>query len=99
MLDSLRKIAKSELSIFLSTSYSLEVLCLFESMHFIPSFVNLFDQIESPKPKKATFDAFIRRLIAKGWIELVESNDRRAKGLRLSDKAQSLLNELNYKNP
>ena len=64
-------------------------------MHVIPSIVNLFDLIESPKPKKATFDSFIKRLIAKGWIELVESNDRRAKGLRLSDKAQSLLNELN----
>ena len=95
MLIPMRKIAKSELSIFLSTSYSLEILYLFQSMHVIPSIVNLFDLIESPKPKKATFDAFIKRLIAKGWIELVEGSDRRAKGLRLSDKAQSLLNELN----
>jgi DNA-binding MarR family transcriptional regulator len=94
MLDSLRKIAKSELRIFLNTSYSLEILYIFEEMHFIPSIINLYDLIETPKPKKATFDAFIKRLITKGWIELVEGSDRRAKGLRLSNKAKSLMNEL-----
>ena len=95
MLDLLRKIAKSELNIFLSTSYSLELLYIFKNMNLIPSIVILYDLIEAPKPKKATFDAFIKRLIARGWIEMVEGSDRRAKGLRLSDKAQSLLNELN----
>jgi DNA-binding MarR family transcriptional regulator len=94
MRDLLRKIAKSELNIFLNTSFSLEVLYIFKEIHFVPSIVNLYDLIEAPKPKKATFDAFIKRLIAKGWIEMVEGSDRRAKGLRLSDKAQSLLKEI-----
>jgi DNA-binding MarR family transcriptional regulator len=61
------------------------------------SYINLYNLVDAPKLQNATFNTFIKRLITKSWIELVKGSDRRTKGLRLSDKAQSLLDELNRK--
>ena len=95
LLTSLKKIAQSELKIFLSYGYSLELLFILKDMHMVVSITNLYDLIDAPKPKKATFDSFIRRLNAKGCLEFIETHDKRTKGIRLSENVQKLLNELN----
>lgn len=94
MLRSLRLIAQSELRIFLSEGYSLELLYILKTAAHPYSITQLYDAIIGPKPRKQTFDVFVRRLITLGFLTARDSNDRRQKGMTLSDLTLSLLDEI-----
>ena len=69
MLKAVRALADSRLWPFLSESYSLEFLLMLKAGG-ADSILDAYDSLISPKPKKAAFDEFVRRQLAKGFIEL-----------------------------
>ena len=92
-LKLLQALSKSPLRSFLSQSYSLELLLTLRAED-AGSILEAYDRLKSPKPKKPAFDAFVRRQIAKGFIEREESGDKRKKKLVLSAAAHTILSEL-----
>ena len=90
----LRLLAQSELRIFVSESYSLELLFILNDTDAPYSVKQLYDAIYAPKPSKQTFDLFVRRLITLGYLTAVDAPDGKTKRILLAEKTRTFLEEL-----
>jgi DNA-binding PadR family transcriptional regulator len=94
MLNQIKNVSNSPLRIFLSTSYSLEILLVLAEVDTYQGLENLYNSLSSPKPKQPSFDVFIKRLLSEGWIVIEVGKDKRTKVISLSDKAWEVLQNL-----
>ena len=94
MLHDLRMLAQSELRVFVSESYSLELLFLLNDGDAPYGVKQLYDAIYTPKPSKQTFDLFMRRLVTLGYLTAVNAPDGKTKRIVLAEKTRTFLEEL-----
>ena len=95
LLDAVRKLSQSELRIFLTHGYAVELLWYLRNKGNVGSLIEIYESLHSPKPRKQSFDAFISRLVTLGFLEASEGEDKRKKSIGLSKKTLSVLHELN----
>ena len=88
MFNKLKAFGNSQLRIFCTQSYSIELFYILLSNKKNNFGVDeIFNKISLPKPKKSTFDAFMKFLIAKGFVESLQNKDKRKKTLVLTEKS------------
>ena len=88
MIIYLRTFANSTLRLFCNESYSFELFFILLSNKKNKFGVDeIYNNITLPKPKKSTVDGFIKFLIIKGFVEIIENNDKRKKTLVLTNKS------------
>ena len=98
MLDNLEILLNSELKIFFSKSYSLELLFrLHENKTHQKGIHEIYETICSPKPKQPSFDSFIQLLVLKGFVVLITNKDKRKKSIQLKKYWSDLLLALGFK--
>ena len=85
MYDLIKSLAKSNLRPFLSTSYSLELYLILEEAENGKGVEEVFNSLNSPKPKQQSFDRFIKLLADKKLIELTVGQDKRTKIINLKN--------------
>ena len=84
----LKAFGNSQLRIFCSTSYSIELFyTLLSNAVDELSIDELFNSLTLPKPKKSSVDSFIKVLIAKDYVKNVQNKDKRKKTLVLTEKS------------
>ena len=77
MLDNLEILLNSELKIFFSKSYSLELLfVLHKNKKHQKGIHEIYETICSPKPRQPSFDSFIQLLVLKNFIFLSINKDK-----------------------
>lgn len=91
MYEVIRIIASSQLKIFLSNGYSLELLFFLARNNGRYSISETYSLIVSPNPQKPSFDIFIRRLLAANVIHTATAPDKRKKSLSLSDETKACM--------
>ena len=91
MNEIIRIIASSQLKIFLSNGYSLELLFLLARDDGHYSISETYALLVSPKPQKPSFDKFIQRLLAANVIHTKTGPDKRKKSLSLSDETKACM--------
>jgi hypothetical protein len=84
MISLLNEISQSNLKIFLRESYSLELLFRIDANVSDFGIEEIYDSIISCKPKKATFDRYIKQLILEGYLIVKVPKDRRKRTMELS---------------
>lgn len=94
LLESVRKLSESQLRIFLTHGYSLELLWLLKNQENVGSLIEVYEALHSPKPRKQSFDAFIARLVTLGFLDASEGTDKRKKSIAISKKTLAILDEL-----
>ena len=88
MFIMLKAFGNSQLRIFCSTSYSIELFyTLLSNAVDELSIDELFNSLTLPKPKKSSVDSFIKVLIAKDYVKNVQNKDKRKKTLVLTEKS------------
>ena len=104
MLKLVRSLSSSSLRIFLSNGYSLELLFILfynQTNKNHMGMDDIYSSLVSIKPKRSTFDKFIKRLIENNIVQKTNLLDKRKVGLILSIKNYeefgSLLHKLNVK--
>jgi hypothetical protein len=95
MLSLIESISKTKLKIFLSESYSLELLFRIERNKEAFGKEEIYESIISFKPKKGSFDRYINRLISENHVILKVASDKRKRVMVLTDDSQQLFDELN----
>jgi len=97
MLDDLRILLNSQLKIFFSKSYSLELMFLLhENKRHQKGIFEIYETICSPKPKQPSFDNFIQLLVLKNFVYLSTNKDKRKKTIQLRKEWSDLLTALGY---
>ena len=91
MYEIIRIIASSQLKIFLSNGYSLELLFFLARDDGRYSISETYALLVSPKPQKPSFDKFIQRLLAANVIHTTTGPDKRKKSLSLSDETTACM--------
>ena len=91
MYEGIRVIANSQLKIFLSNGYSLELLFFLARDDGRYSISETYALLVSPKPQKPSFDKFIQRLLAANFIHTATGPDKRKKSLSLSDETKACM--------
>jgi len=89
MLQLLQKFSSSSLKIFLSNGYSLELLFIIvdnQNQKKNMGMDDIYFSIVSAKPKRSTFDKFIKRLIETNVLCKTNLFDKRKVGLALSEE-------------
>lgn len=87
MIKQIKKFGNSNLRIFCSTSYSIELFYILLSNAVDElSIDEIFNSLTLPKPKKSSVDSFIKILIAKDYVNKVQNKDKR-KTLVLTEKS------------
>ena len=94
MYEVIRIIASSQLKIFLSNGYSLELLFFLAHNNSHYSISETYALLVSPKPQKPSFDKFIQRLLAANVIHTATGSDKRKKSLSLSDETKACMVKL-----
>ena len=88
MFIMLKAFGNSQLRIFCSTSYSIELFYILLSNAVDElSIDEIFNSLTLPKPKKSSVDSFIKVLIAKDYVKNVQNKDKRKKTLVLTEKS------------
>jgi len=97
MFIKLKTLGNSQLRIFCTQSYSIELFYILLSNKKNNFGVDeIFNNLSLPKPKKSTVDSFIKFLITKGFVESLQNNDKRKKTLILSNKSIIEYKKLNF---
>jgi len=92
MLNFITVLSKTNLKIFLSQTYSIELLYTLRDNNFNKKGIEeIYISLLSPKPKQASFNNFIQRLNSKGFITQLKDNDNRKKVYILSYNTNSLI--------
>ena len=91
MYEIIRIIASSQLKIFLSNGYSLELLFFLARDDGRYSISETYALLVSPKPQKPSFDKFIQRLLAANSIHTTTAPDKRKKSLSLSNETKACM--------
>jgi len=92
MLNLITSLSKTNLKIFLSQTYSIELLYMLRDNNFNKKGIEeIYISLLSPKPKQASFNNFIQRLNSKGFITQLKDNDNRKKVYILSYNTNSLI--------
>ena len=91
MYEGIRVIANSQLKIFLSNGYSLELLFFLARDDGRYSISETYALLVSPKPQKPSFDKFIQRLLAANFIHTTTAPDKRKKSLSLSNETKACM--------
>lgn len=91
MLKNILHLAKSPLRLFLSNSYSLELLFILKKNKISTGIEASYELLVSPKPRLRAFNEFIRELLAAGLIVLEVGSDKRKKNIMLSDYSKKEL--------
>jgi len=94
MYEVIRIIASSQLRIFLSNGYSLELLFFLARNNGRYSISETYALLVSPKPQKPSFDKLIQRLLAVNSIHTTTAPDKRKKSLSLSDETKACMTTL-----
>ena len=94
LLDAVRKLSQSELRIFLTHGYAVELLWYLRNKGNVGSLMEIYESLHSPKPRKQSFDAFIARLVTLGFLDASEGTDKRKKSIAISKKTLAILDEL-----
>ena len=85
-------LSKTNLKIFLSQTYSIELLYILRDNNFNKKGIEeIYISLLSPKPKQASFNNFIQRLNSKGFLTQLKDNDNRKKVYILSYNTNSLI--------
>ena len=88
MIRFLKTFANSKLRLFCNESYSIELFFILFSNNKSKFGVDeIYNKITLPKPKKSTVDGFIKFLVVKGFVEIIQNKDKRKKTLVLTKKS------------
>jgi len=92
MINIITFLSKTNLKIFLSQTYSIELLYKLRDNNFNKKGIEeIYISLLSPKPKQASFNNFIQRLNSKGFLTQLKDNDNRKKVYILSYNTNSLI--------
>ena len=92
MINIITFLSKTNLKIFLSQTYSIELLYMLRDNNFKKKGIeDIYISLLSPKPKQASFNNFIQRLNSKGFLTQLKDNDNRKKVYILSYNTNSLI--------
>jgi len=94
MIGLLNEISNSNLKIFLSESYSLELLFRIDANVTDLGIEEIYESIISCKPKKATFDRYIKRLVTENYLIVKVPKDRRKRTMALSQDVKTSFEEI-----
>ena len=85
MLNFIIELSRSEHRLFLSNSYSLELFLRLKESRNGAGIEELYNSLQSSKPKQQSFDRFIKVLHAKGLIEITIGSDKRKRNINLKE--------------
>ena len=85
MLDLIIKLSGTILRVFLSKGYSLELYLRLKQSKNGVGIEELYNSLNSPKPKQQSFDRFIKLLKDRKLIDITVGRDKRTKIINLKD--------------
>ncbi len=83
MLDLFKSMSVSKLRPFLLHGYSFELYLVLRQSENGKGLEELYESLSAPKPKKQTFDRYIKLLVFKGLIEISDGKDKRKRIVNL----------------
>ena len=86
MLNLFKSMAESKLRPFLLHGYSFELYLLLRQSENGKGLEELYESLNAPKPKKQTFDRYIKFLVLKDLIEISDGEDKRKKIVNLKQQ-------------